>query len=67
VLFDIEILLQKIHTLGLISLIQNLKVKKAGLFAVIENIEELKVLSSIRKLEKIKILLEFSHIFISIN
>jgi len=67
VLFDIEILLQKIHTLGLISSIQNLKVKKAGLFAVIENIEELKVLSSIRKLEKIKILLEFSHIFISIN
>ena len=66
-LFDIEILLQKIHTLGLISSIQNLKVKKAGLFAVIEYIEELKVLSSIRKLEKIKILLEFSHIFISIN
>ena len=66
-LFDIEILLQKIHILGLISSIQNLKVKKAGLFAVIENIEELKVLSSIRKLEKIKILLEFSHIFISIN
>ena len=42
-LFDIEILLQKIHTLGLISLIQNLKVKKAGLFAVIEYIEELKI------------------------
>ena len=66
-LFDIEILLQKIHTLGLISSIQNLKVKNAVLYPAIEYIEELKVLSSIRKLEKIKILLEFSHIFISIN
>ena len=66
-LFDIDILLQKIHTLGFISSIQNLKVKKAGLYPAIEYIEELKVLFSIRKLEKIKKLFGFSHIFISIN